>query len=67
MEKATYRDNLELLTRLYPDKAVLTLNEAAALLGRTPYTVQNDGTFPLTKIGGRYVVSIANFARWLAV
>lgn len=67
MEKATYRENLEMLNKLYPNKAVLTVNEAAKMLGRSRESLQAIEDFPLTKCGGRYYVSVANLARWLSV
>ena len=67
MEKATYRDNLEMLNKLYPNKAVITVNEAAEMLGRSRESLQTIEDFPLTKLGGRYYVSVANLARWLSV
>ncbi|MBR2587455.1 hypothetical protein IKE71_03760 [Candidatus Saccharibacteria bacterium] len=67
MEKATYRDNLELLARLYPNKAVLPVKEVEKMLGRSRESLQSCEDFPLTKLGGRYYVSVANLARWLSV
>ena len=67
MEKATYRDNLEMLKGMFPDRAVVPLNEAAKALGISAYSARQDEDFPVTKIGGRYMVSIANLARYLAV
>lgn len=70
MEKDGYRENLELLSKLYPDKAALDVKETAAVLGVSPKTVYeqvNNGKNPLPakKIGGKIVVPIAKLAAWM--
>lgn len=65
-EKTTYRDNLELLMRLYPTAAV-PISKAAEIIGVSEYVLYQDETFPKQKIGGRWYVSLANLARWLSV
>lgn len=67
-EKETFRDNLERLKERFPDQETITINDAVAYLGAgmTRDRLLRDETFPRRLCGGRYIVVLVNFARWLA-
>jgi len=60
-EKPLYRDNLERLNELYPDKEGLSPAEVAAFLGITEKTAR--GSVQFNKIGRKLFISKASFAR----
>jgi len=66
MEKANYRDNLEMLKGMF-STATVSMEKAANGLGISRYVLEQDETFPKQKIGGRWYVSVANLARWLSI
>lgn len=63
-EKATYRDNLDLLMKAFPGVGAITLEQAAAWYGKSKATLRRDETFPRDS---HNMVGLANFARWLSV
>ena len=63
-EKQTYRDNLNMLMRSFPGVGAISVKEAAEYYGASVKTLMRDDTFP-KDCHNR--VSLANFARWLAV
>lgn len=70
MEKEGYRDALAFLLERYPDKAVLTVQEAADLLGihlTTAYDAlkRKRNPLPSKKICGKLVIPIPALARWM--
>lgn len=66
MEKDNFYIQLNDLKESFPDVKQITVTEAARYLSVDPRTLKNDKTFPIKKLGGRYMVNILNFARWLA-
>lgn len=67
MEKKAYRDNLEMLNEVYPlPKVMLTLQEAAAVVGTKPSRLSENRSFPAKKVGGRWKISKADLARWMS-
>lgn len=62
-EKATYRDNLELLKEFFPGKMVISIDEAARFIGCCRNTVVNN--YGRIFKNGR--TTIANFAREISV
>lgn len=65
-EKQDFRENLELITLLFPNRAALDVNEACSLLGCHRDTLTNDKAFPLQKIKGKWIVPVVGLARWLS-
>ena len=73
-EKAGFRENLERLAEIYPDKITLSVPEAARVLGvdkRTVVALIQKKTLPATNIssGGknkRYIIPITAIARMAA-
>ena len=65
-EKQDFRDNLELITLLFPNRAALNVNEASELLGCHRDTLTNDKSFPLQKIKGKLIIPVVGLARWLS-
>ena len=65
-EKQDYRDNLEMLKEMYPGKAVISIDEACALLRRNRKTLLKDRAFPAMLIGNKYAISIVGLARYLS-
>lgn len=65
-EKELYRDNLERLRELYPDKEVLTMGETCKLLRLDRRTLLQDRKCPAKKIGGKYIVPIVKLANYMS-
>lgn len=70
MEKEGYRENLEFLVKLYPERAALGVKEAAAALGISAKTVYEQinlakNPLPSKKIGGKIVIPIVKLAAWM--
>ena len=57
-EKASYRDNLERIKEMYPDKEMLSLQEASKFIGLDWRTVKK--MFPFNKFNK---ISVATLAR----
>ena len=60
MEKEGYRDSLELLLKMYPNRVTLTVKEAAAALGVSQKTVYENvnrprDPLPSKRVGNRIV------------
>lgn len=71
MEKVGYREQLELLTNMFPGKAAITVSETAVILGTRPGTVYQairrvKDPLPSRKILGKVLVPLTGLARWLA-
>ena len=71
MEKAGYRESLEMLKDRFPDRVTLTPQEVATVLGvniKTVRAAMNRVRNPLPSIKvtkRRYVVSLTSLARWM--
>lgn len=65
-EKRDYRANLEIIRETFPDKAALSMQEAAGFLRRDRRTLLKDRTFPAQMIGGKYAISVAALARYMS-
>ena len=65
-EKEDYRSTLEMINAAYPNKAVLTIKEACALLRRDRRTLLKDRAFPAQLVGGKYAVSVTALARYMS-
>lgn len=66
-EKKNFRANLEVLDKQFPEKAVLTMHEAATVLGLNYLTVAKmKDELPIIKIGGRYGISKADLAHFIS-
>jgi hypothetical protein len=71
LEKEGYRENLEFLSSMFPGRATLTVKEAAGIMSctiNTVYAAVKRRRFPLPsqKLGGKTVIPIPSFARWMA-
>ncbi len=66
-EKQGYRENLEMLSGLFPGKAMLSFKEACDAVGISTVSAYRDESFPKQRVGRNYKVSIANLARWMSV
>lgn len=62
-----YRQQLERLVELYPDKEVLTIQEVCKMLRCHRQTLLADKTFPVKRIGnkGKYYIPVAGLAWWM--
>ena len=67
MEKATFHAQLTALREKFPEGELICLKDAAQYVGIDYRTLQGDRTFPMKKMGRKYMVSVINLARWLAV
>lgn len=66
MEKENYYAQIADLKETFPGVKQITITEAARYLGVDPRTLKADKSFPVKKLGGRYMVNLINFGRWLA-
>jgi hypothetical protein len=65
-EQENYRDNLQLLTEMFPGKLALTIQECCQVCGvKDRRTLLKDRAFPARMIAGRYQIPIADLARYL--
>ena len=60
-EKETYRDTLEFISSMFPDKTMLTATEVAQLWGKSPRTVRKVLGDDLIKHAGISIVKLARF------
>lgn len=60
-----YRQQLELLTDLFPNRAALKIAECEAALNLDRRTLLADRSFPAKKVCGKYAVPITELARWM--
>ena len=70
MEKEGFRENLDFLVKLYPDRAALDVKEVASVLGISAKTVYEQislvrDPLPSKKIGGKIVIPIVKLAAWM--
>ncbi len=70
MEKTGFRENLEFLLTMFPQRAAIDVKEAAAVLGvssKTVYEQVNRATNPIPskRIGGKIVIPIVKLASWM--
>jgi excisionase family DNA binding protein len=70
MEKQGYRETLAFLTDKFPDKAAISIKEAANTLDMSESTIRDaiktgKDHFPAKKVGGRVVIPIPQLARWM--
>ena len=77
MEKQGYREQLELLLKMFPCRAVLTVREVAQVMSCDPRTVRatilrKQNPLPARNVASEgskkavYVVPVTAFARWLS-
>jgi predicted HTH domain antitoxin len=72
VEKKDYRVNLELLVGLFPERAAISVKEAAEVLDSNINTVyaaikRRKDPLPSKKLCGKTVIPIAGFARWMCL
>lgn len=65
-ELEDYRDNIELLSKLFPGKATITIEETAQVIGCHKRTISENDDIPVVKIGRRSAVPIVGLARYLS-
>lgn len=65
-EKADYRDNLAILSEMFPNRLALDIKETCELIGCHRETLMLDKTFPKQKINGKYLVPIVALSKWLS-
>ncbi len=65
-EKEDYRINLERLLEKFGSVEVIGLKEVCEYLRCDKRTVIGDKKFPLKQLGGKYIVPLTGFARWLS-
>jgi hypothetical protein len=70
MERKGYRETLDFLADLFPDRAALSVAETAKALGAAPNTVYNmtmrvRNPLPFKKMGGKKIIPIPLLARWM--
>ena len=72
MEKKDYRINLEMLMKLFPERASISTQEAADVLDCSDKTIRSAikrryNPLPAVKISSKkYLIAIPSFARWLS-
>lgn len=69
-EKEGFREQLERLCELFPERETISMPEACKVVGLCRDTLLQDKTFPAKKPGnrrnGKIVVPLVALARWLA-
>jgi len=68
-EKTDFRDNLERISGLFPEKELIPLREVSAFIGCDARTLLADPTFPRKAFGEKkktYFVPVVGLARWLS-
>lgn len=72
MEKQDYRINLEMLMKLFPNRASISTQECAEVLSCSNKTVRSairrkNNPLPAVKVTPKmYAIAIPSFARWLS-
>ena len=72
MEKADYRINLEMLMKMFPDRASISTQECAKILNCSDKSVRSAikrriNPLPAVKVTPKmYAIAIPSFARWLS-
>lgn len=61
----SYHDKLKLFRELFPDRACITIPQAARAVGMDADSMRADPTLPVFKVGSRRKVEITSLARWL--
>lgn len=64
-EPEGYRQQLELLTDIFPNRAALKIAECEDALNLDRRTLLADRSFPAKKVGNKYSVPITELARWM--
>ena len=73
MELVGYRENLQMLNELFPDRVSIDVEECAKVLGVNVKTVYNSinrvhNPLPSVVVGNRKrMIPIARLARWLCI
>ena len=65
-ELEDYRDNIALLTQMFPNKATLSVEEAAAVIGCDKRTIISNKEVPTVRVGRRVTVPLVGLARYLS-
>lgn len=70
MEKQGYRELLKQFQMLYPGRVTITVKEAARCMSASERAVRDaikrsKNPLPSCRLGGRVLIPIASFARWL--
>ena len=65
-ELEDYRDNIALLAQMFPNKATLSVEEAAAVIGCDKRTIISNNDVPTIRIGRRVAVPMVGLARYLS-
>lgn len=65
-EKEDYRENLSNIIEKFGEVQLIPLKKAAEFCGVDTRLLQNDKSFPIKKVAGRYFVPALSFARWLS-
>lgn len=65
-ELEDYRDNIALLSQMFPGKATLTVEETAQIIGCHKQTIVENNDIPVVKIGRRLAVPVVGLARYLS-
>ena len=65
-EREDFRDQLQALRERYEGQEVLTLEQSEKLLYVDRMALLNDKTFPVKKVGRRYIIPIVPLARWMS-
>lgn len=61
-----YRDNIALLTQMFPNRATITVEEAAAVIGCDKRTIISNNDVPTIHIGRKIAVPMVGLARYLS-
>ena len=70
MEKQGYRENIALLTEIFPGRAAISVKEAADVTGTSKDAVYDmikrvHNPLPHQKMGARVLIPVAGLARWM--
>ena len=70
MEKQGYRENIELLTQMFPGRAAISVKEAAEVTGTSIGNIYDmvkrvRNPLPHQKMGARVLIPVAGLARWM--
>lgn len=65
-EREDFRDQLQALRERYEGQEVLTMEQSEKLLCVDRMALLSDKTFPVKKVGRRYIIPIVPLARWMS-
>lgn len=65
-EREDFRDQLQALRERYEGQEVLTMEQSEKLLSVDRMALLSDKTFPVKKVGRRYIIPIVPLARWMS-